>query len=350
MKFQWAISVPNIPNIWGGNFGTYEQNSPPKWQLRAKMRRAHLSQISAGVCSSGPWERGPAGKKRGVPYPGIHEWSTPLSTAHVLRGGVFRRSVPSASFAWFCILIVLLHLFRLLLAWRDSFQTTRGKSLFTVKFGTTPYKTTTQKRPKLGMASCKSHSGKPSYNRCNSKSHTRFRNLIITRWDLFTDLLKKPSARKNNYESQQNFISVQNQGLVGSERYGTMYGTRNCWCLCIKNNFFFGCVEKYTYMATHTFSHGLKYIRHQACVTIHLFLRRGLESCEKTPKIYISNTFADALRYCHYLSKKLLTAQASDGSARLVYWSGLFKPSTQPISQNLFRTRSRFLENCSLSP
>jgi len=146
MKFHWAISVPNI---WGANFGHYKQNSPRKLQLRAKILRAH------SVCSSGPWGRGPAGSKRGVPYPEIHERSTPLSAAHVLRGGIFRRPTPSASFAWFYILIVLLHFF-----------------------------------PKVGMASYKPTSGKLSYNRCNSKSHTRLRNLILTTWDLFKDFLE----------------------------------------------------------------------------------------------------------------------------------------------------------------
>ena len=39
-------------NIGGGNFAPYEKYPIPKWQLACKMRRAKLSQISAGTCSN----------------------------------------------------------------------------------------------------------------------------------------------------------------------------------------------------------------------------------------------------------------------------------------------------------
>jgi len=56
MKFQPAISDLSpkylvailLPNIWGGYFAPYEQNSSPKWQLHVRCSAsAQLSQINA---------------------------------------------------------------------------------------------------------------------------------------------------------------------------------------------------------------------------------------------------------------------------------------------------------------
>jgi len=112
----------------------------------------------------------------------------------------------------------------------------------------------------------------------------------------------------------------------------------------LKTLFFWMCRKVYIYGNTHPLTRSEVYSTSNMCHINTLFLRVW-NLVKKTPKMYISSTFADALRYCHYLSKKLLAAQASDGSARLAYWSGLFKPSTQPIPPNLFQTRSRCLEN-----
>jgi len=112
----------------------------------------------------------------------------------------------------------------------------------------------------------------------------------------------------------------------------------------LKTLFFWMCRKVYIYGNTPPLTRSEVYSTSNMCHINTLFLRVW-NLVKKTPKMYISSTFADALRYCHYLSKKLLAAQASDGSARLAYWSGLFKPSTQPIPPNLFQTRSRCLEN-----
>jgi len=143
-----------------------------------KLRRAKLWHISTGTCSYvlPPWGglRDPpstdpwglrdrwtvmGGSRRvqngGVPYPKIHERQLlyPLRTPP--GAGYFRGSyppwTPAASFAWFCILILLLYLSLQLLRRHDGIALFRsiGNSFVEGKIGGHPLKMT-QKRPKLG--------------------------------------------------------------------------------------------------------------------------------------------------------------------------------------------------------
>jgi len=104
------------PNIWGGDFTSYEQNPPHKWQLARKMRRAQLSQISAGTCST------------------MYPWWAPV-----------------ASFASFYNLIVLLCLSLQLLRryGGTALFKSMGNSLVQGKLWDHPTKMS-QKRPKFG--------------------------------------------------------------------------------------------------------------------------------------------------------------------------------------------------------
>jgi len=92
-----------------------------------KMRRAYLSQISAGTSSYalpvpwGPWWGGPVGSKTGGSRTPKYIIGQLLCPPHTPSGaGYFRDScprwAPAVSFAWFCIFIVLLYLF--LQLWR----------------------------------------------------------------------------------------------------------------------------------------------------------------------------------------------------------------------------------------